>query len=142
MLFNASIWPRVVRDTLQAGGGDDVVIGTEYEPEKAQGLRENRFEGGGTERSTTCGMMICGDAQADRRAKWISCAGRHLIAMARPALELVASHPRTGAIVICDNTEQHRSGLRGLFRPFSSMIRPMIPDHDAALDGWARLMVR
>jgi predicted O-methyltransferase YrrM len=55
------------------------------------------------------------------------------IAMARPALELIALHLRHGAVVICDNTEQHRleysayfdflthpaNGFRTMTLPFS-----------------------
>jgi predicted O-methyltransferase YrrM len=37
------------------------------------------------------------------------------IAMARPALELVAPHLRTGAVVICDNTELHRGDYADYF---------------------------
>src|SRR5450631_3743660 len=37
------------------------------------------------------------------------------IAMARPALELVAPHLRPGAIVVCDNTEQYRSAYADYF---------------------------
>src|SRR5580658_9471544 len=37
------------------------------------------------------------------------------IAMARPALELVAPHLRPGAIVICDNTEKYRSAYADYF---------------------------
>jgi predicted O-methyltransferase YrrM len=37
------------------------------------------------------------------------------IAMARPALELVAPHLRAGAIVVCDNTQRHRSEYADYF---------------------------
>jgi predicted O-methyltransferase YrrM len=37
------------------------------------------------------------------------------IAMARPALEMVTPYLRPGAIVICDNTEQHRSAYADYF---------------------------
>ena len=37
------------------------------------------------------------------------------IAMARPALELIAPHLRPGAIVVCDNTEQHRNEYADYF---------------------------
>ena len=37
------------------------------------------------------------------------------IAMARPALELVAPHLKRGAIVICDNTEQYRADYADYF---------------------------
>ena len=35
--------------------------------------------------------------------------------MARPALELVAPHLRTGAIVVCDNTADARNDYRDYF---------------------------
>jgi predicted O-methyltransferase YrrM len=35
--------------------------------------------------------------------------------MARPALELVTPHLRSGAIVVCDNTEQYRSEYADYF---------------------------
>ena len=37
------------------------------------------------------------------------------IAMARPALELVTAHLRLGGIVVCDNTERHRSEYADYF---------------------------
>ena len=37
------------------------------------------------------------------------------IAMARPALELVTPDLKPGAIVVCDNTEQHRSEYADYF---------------------------
>ena len=37
------------------------------------------------------------------------------IAMARPALELVAPHLRPGAIVLCDNTKQYRNEYADYF---------------------------
>jgi predicted O-methyltransferase YrrM len=37
------------------------------------------------------------------------------IAMARPALELVAPHLKAGAVVVCDNTELHRSAYADCF---------------------------
>ena len=37
------------------------------------------------------------------------------IAMARPALELVTPHLRPGAIVVCDNTAEHRDAYAAYF---------------------------
>ena len=37
------------------------------------------------------------------------------VPMARPALELVAPHLKRGAIVVCDNTEQHRGAYADYF---------------------------
>lgn len=103
-----------VRDNLRAGGGDGVVIGTEYEPEKAKAARKHFEEAGlsrfidlreGDLRETL--KQIDGPVDFMLVDIWI--------AMARPALELVASHLRSGAIVICDNTEQHRSDYADYF---------------------------
>jgi predicted O-methyltransferase YrrM len=103
-----------VRDNLRAGGGDGVVIGTEYEPEKAKAARKHFEEAGlsrfidlreGDLRETL--KQIDGPVDFMLVDIWI--------AMARPALELVASHLRSGAIVICDNTEQYRSDYADYF---------------------------
>ncbi|HEX9522418.1 MAG TPA: class I SAM-dependent methyltransferase, partial [Reyranella sp.] len=97
-----------VRDNARAAGGDGVVIGTEYEPEKARAARANFEEAGltrfidlreGDLRETL--KQIDGPVDFVLMDIWI--------AMARPALELVAPHLRPGAIVVCDNTEQYRS---------------------------------
>jgi predicted O-methyltransferase YrrM len=37
------------------------------------------------------------------------------VTLARPALEIVAPRLRPGAIVICDNTQRHRSEYAGYF---------------------------
>jgi predicted O-methyltransferase YrrM len=103
-----------VRDNVRAGGGDGVVIGTEYEPEKAQAAREYFADAGlsrfidlrqGDLRETL--KQIDGPVDFMLVDIWI--------AMARAALQLVASHLRPGAIVICDNTAQHRSEYADYF---------------------------
>jgi predicted O-methyltransferase YrrM len=103
-----------VRDNVLAAGGDGVVIGTEYEPEKALVARSN-FEAAGLSRFID---LREGDLRETlRRIEgpvdfvlvdiWI--------AMARPALELVTPHLRPGAIVVCDNTAQHRDAYADYF---------------------------
>jgi predicted O-methyltransferase YrrM len=103
-----------VRDNVLASGGDGVVIGTEYEPEKALVARSN-FEAAGLSRFID---LREGDLRETLRQIegpvdfvlvdiWI--------AMARPALELVAPHLRPGAIVVCDNTAQHRDAYADYF---------------------------
>jgi predicted O-methyltransferase YrrM len=103
-----------VRDNLRAGGGEGIVIGTEYEPAKAKAARQHFAEAGlsryidlreGDLRETLKQI----DAPVDFVLVdiWIS--------MARPALEMVAPRLRPGAIVICDNTEQHRSDYADYF---------------------------
>lgn len=97
-----------VRDNVRATGGDGVVIGTEYEPTKAAAARAHFVEAGlsrfidlreGDLRETL--RHIEGPVDFMLVDIWI--------AMARPALELVAPHLRPGALVVCDNTERHRA---------------------------------
>jgi predicted O-methyltransferase YrrM len=103
-----------VRDNVRASGGDGVVIGTEYEPAKANAARAHFAEAGlahfidlreGDLRQTL--KKIDGPVDFVLMDIWI--------AMARPALELVAPHLRPGAIVVCDNTDQYRSAYADYF---------------------------
>jgi len=103
-----------VRDNVRLAGGGGVVIGTEYEPDKASAARAHFEEAGlgnfidlreGDLRETL--KQIDGPVDFVLMDVWI--------AMARPALELVARHLRAGAIVICDNTEQHRGDYADYF---------------------------
>jgi predicted O-methyltransferase YrrM len=103
-----------VRDNVEVGGGDGVVIGTEYEPGKAAAARAH-FEQAGL------GRFI------DLREGDLRQTLRHIdgpvdfvlmdiwIVMARPALELVTPHLRPGAVVIADNTAQYRSEYADYF---------------------------
>src|SRR5712671_1001733 len=97
-----------VRDNVRTVGGSGVVIGTEYEREKARAARAHFNEAGlssfidlreGDLRETL--RQIEGPVDFMLVDIWIP--------MARPALELVAPHLRLGAIVVCDNTGQHRA---------------------------------
>jgi predicted O-methyltransferase YrrM len=103
-----------VRDNVHAGGGDGVVVGTEYEPSKASAARAH-FEQAGLSRFID---LREGDLRQTLRQIdgpvdfmlvdiWIT--------MARPALELVTPHLRPGAIVISDNTERHRGEYADYF---------------------------
>jgi predicted O-methyltransferase YrrM len=97
-----------VRDNVRASGGSGVVVATEYEPAKARAARVH-FEQAelgrfidlreGDLRETL--RRIDGPVDFLLMDIWV--------AMARPALELVAPHLRAGAIVVCDNTRQYRS---------------------------------
>jgi predicted O-methyltransferase YrrM len=92
-----------VRDNVRAGGGNGVVIGTEYEPEKARAARAHFDEAG---LSSFIDLREGDLREALRQIEgpidfmlvdvWIP--------MARPALELVAPHLRPRAVVTCDNT--------------------------------------
>jgi predicted O-methyltransferase YrrM len=97
-----------VRDNVRAAGGDGLVIGTEYEPAKAHAARAHFAQADlsrfielreGDLRETL--KQIDGPVDFMLVDIWI--------AMARPALELIAPHLRSGAIVVCDNTQQYRS---------------------------------
>jgi len=103
-----------LRDNLGAAGGEGVVIGTEHEPEKARAARAHFQEAG----LTRFIDLRQGDLRETLRQIdepvdftlvdiWIP--------MARPALELIAPHLRRGAIVVCDNTEQHRVAYADYF---------------------------
>ena len=103
-----------VRDNLRAEAGEGIVIGTEYEPGKAKAARGHFAEAGlaryidlreGDLRETL--RQIDGPVDFVLVDIWI--------AMARPALELVAPRLRPGAIVVCDNTEMHRSDYADYF---------------------------
>jgi predicted O-methyltransferase YrrM len=92
-----------VRDNVRAGGGNGIVIGTEYEPEKVRAARMHFSEAGlssfidlreGDLRETL--RQIEGPVDFMLVDIWIP--------MARPALELVAPHLRPRAVVTCDNT--------------------------------------
>ena len=103
-----------VRDNVRAAGGDGVVIGTEYEPNKASAARAH-FEQAGLSRFIEL-------REGDLRETLLQIDGPVdfmlvdiWIAMARPALELVTPHLRPGAIVVCDNTERYRGEYADYF---------------------------
>jgi predicted O-methyltransferase YrrM len=98
-----------VRDN---GGG--IVIGTEYEPEKAKAARANFAEAGVSE--------FIDLREGDLRQTLANVGGPidfMLVdiwtPMARPALELVAPFLRDGAVIICDNTTQFPEAYRDYF---------------------------
>jgi predicted O-methyltransferase YrrM len=103
-----------VRDNVRAGGGNGVVIGTEYEANKASAARAH-FEQAGLSRFIDLRegdlrrtlRQIDGPVDFMLMDIWIT--------MARPALELVTPHLRPGAIVIADNTAQYRSEYADYF---------------------------
>ena len=103
-----------VRDNIRASGGDGIVIGTEYEPEKAKAARTHFAEAGlsglinlleGDLRQTL--PQIDGSVDFVLIDIWIS--------MARSAVEIVAPLLRPGAIVVCDNTAQSRADYSDYF---------------------------
>jgi len=103
-----------VRDNIRASGGTGVVIGTEYEPEKARVARA-QFARAGLESLIE---LREGDLRETLRriegpVDFMLC--DIWVPMARPALELVAPHLRPGAMVVCDNTHDHRAAYADYF---------------------------
>lgn len=103
-----------LRDNAKQDGGAGVVIGTEHEPEKAKAARAHFAEAGlsdwvelreGDLRQTL--KDLGGPVDFVLIDVWIE--------MARPALALVASALRPGAIIVCDNTSQFREAYRDYF---------------------------
>jgi predicted O-methyltransferase YrrM len=103
-----------VRDNIDVAGGDGVVIGTEYEPKKADAARAH-FERAGLSR-----FIDLREGDLRETLKQINGPVDFLlvdiwIALARPALELVTPYLKLGATVVCDNTEQYRSDYADYF---------------------------
>ncbi len=103
-----------VRDNVRGAAGEGLVIGTEYEPEKAKAARANFAEAGladfielreGDLRETL--VDIGGAVDFVLMDIWTP--------LVRPALELIAPSLREGAVIICDNTTQAREGYRDYF---------------------------
>jgi predicted O-methyltransferase YrrM len=103
-----------VRDNVHAAGGKGMVVGTEYEPMKAHAAREHFTAAGlssfvdlreGDLRETL--KQIEGPVDFVLVDIWVT--------LARPALEMVAPRLRPGAIVVCDNTQRHRSEYADYF---------------------------
>jgi predicted O-methyltransferase YrrM len=102
-----------VRDNAGRDGGA-VVIGTEYEPEKAKAARANFAKAGLSE--------FIELREGDLRETLVNLSGPidfMLVdiwtPMACPALALVAPLLRDGAVVICDNTTQFREAYSDYF---------------------------
>jgi predicted O-methyltransferase YrrM len=90
------------------------VIGTEYEPEKARAARVN-FEEAGLGR-----FIDLREGDLRETLRQIDDPVDFMLVdiwfpMSRPALELVTPHLRPRAIVVCDNTEQHRDAYGDYF---------------------------
>jgi predicted O-methyltransferase YrrM len=103
-----------VRDNVDVAGGDGVVIGTEYEPKKANAARVH-FERAGLSR-----FIDLREGDLRETLKQINGPVDFMlvdiwITLARPALELVTPYLKLGATVVCDITEQHRSDYADYF---------------------------
>jgi predicted O-methyltransferase YrrM len=122
-----------VRDNVRAGGGSGVVIGTEYEPEKAAAARKH-FDAAGLSRFIDLreGDLRETLKQIDGPVDFVLV--DIWIAMARPALELVSPHLRAGAIVVCDNTQQHRTAYADYFAFIAKGFRTVTLPFDGGLE--------
>lgn len=103
-----------VRDNLAESGGQGLVIGTEYEPQKVAAARMH-FEQAGLSQYIEL-------RQGDLRETLPEVEGPIdfllvdiWVSMACPALKLVAPQLRAGAVVICDNTDIHRRDYADYF---------------------------
>jgi predicted O-methyltransferase YrrM len=103
-----------VRDNIEASGGQGVVIGTEYEPQKVAAARAH-FEQAGLSRYIDLREGDLRETLRDIEGPIDFLLVDIWISMARPALELVAPHLGSGAIVVCDNTEVYRSEYSDYF---------------------------
>jgi predicted O-methyltransferase YrrM len=123
-----------VRDNVAATGGNGVVIGTEYEPQKASAARAHFDQAGlsryidlreGNLRETL--RQIEGPVDFMLMDIWIH--------MVRPALDLVTPYLRRRAIVVCDNTERYRDDYADYFAFIASHgFRTMTLPFDGGLE--------
>jgi predicted O-methyltransferase YrrM len=127
---------------LRGSGQSGVVIGTEYEPEKAEMARGHFAEAGLAD--------LIDLREGDLRETLVDVEGPVDFVlidiwtpMARPALSLIAPHLREGAVIICDNTQQFReayseyfdfvrdprNGLRTMTLPFEGGLEFTVRAH-------------
>ena len=100
-----------VRDNLRRDGGEGIVIGTEYEPKKAEAARAHFAEAG------LSGFIQLREGDLRQTLVEVGAPVDFMLIdiwtpMARPALELVAPYLRDGAVVIADNTSQFHDAYR------------------------------
>jgi predicted O-methyltransferase YrrM len=103
-----------VRDNLRLDGGEGIVIGTEYEPKKAEAARVHFAEAG------LSGFIELREGDLRQTLMKVGAPVDFMLIdiwtpMARPALELVAPYLRDGAVVIADNTSQFPDAYRDYF---------------------------
>lgn len=116
-------------DAVRANGGG-LVIGTEYEADKARVARANFAEAGLSD------FIDLREGDLRQTLKTIEAPIDFMLMdiwteMARPAIELVAPHMRVGAVVIADNVRAFRDAYRDYFdyiedpaNKFSSLTLP------------------
>jgi predicted O-methyltransferase YrrM len=103
-----------VRDNVRDDAEKGIVIGTEYEPEKAKAARANFAEAGLSD------LIDLREGDLRETLANVSAPIDFMLIdiwtpMARPALELIAPRLRPGAVVICDNTAQFPDAYRDYF---------------------------
>src|SRR5258705_3627792 len=103
-----------LRGTSSGGGGEGIVIGTEYEPKKAEAARAHFAEAG------LSGFIQLREGDLRQTLVEVGAPVDFMLIdiwtpMARPALELVAPYLRDGAVVIADNTSQFPDAYRDYF---------------------------
>jgi predicted O-methyltransferase YrrM len=103
-----------LRDNIRATGDGGVVIATEYEPAKAHAAR-SLFADAGLHHLIDLLEGDLGETLKTIEGPIDFVLVDIWIAMARPALELLAPHMRTGTVVVCDNTERYREAYADYF---------------------------
>jgi predicted O-methyltransferase YrrM len=123
-----------VRDNIRAAGGNGVVIGTEYEPDKACAARAN-FGRAGLERFIDLREGDLRETLREIEAPVDFMLVDIWIGMAQPALELVTPYLKPGAIVVCDNTRQYRNEYADYFASLEANgFRTMTLPFDGGLE--------
>jgi predicted O-methyltransferase YrrM len=127
-------------DTKPEGDGRPLVIGTEYEPQKASIARSHFVEAGLSD--------LVDLREGDLRDTLVDVRGPidfMLIdiwtPMARPALALIAPHLRDGGVVVCDNTAQFREAYDEYFQ-FVHDPRNMLKTITLPFEGGLEFTVR
>jgi predicted O-methyltransferase YrrM len=103
-----------VRDNARADGGEAVVIGTEYEPQKARAARANFVEAG------LADYIDLREGDLRETLSYVDDPIDFMLIdiwtpMSRPALSQIAPKLRPGAVVISDNTAQFREAYKDYF---------------------------
>jgi predicted O-methyltransferase YrrM len=113
-IFLAAAVRDNARDNVRRDGGEGIVIGTEYEPKKAEAARAHFAEAG------LSGFIELREGDLRQTLVEVGAPVDFMLIdiwtpMAGPALELVAPYLRDGAVVIADNTSQFPDAYRDYF---------------------------
>jgi predicted O-methyltransferase YrrM len=130
-----------LRENARAQPGKYIVIGTEYEPRKAAAARKHFEEAG------LAGFVDLREGDLLETLVDVGSPVDFMLIdiwtrMARPAIELVAPCLRTGAVVICDNTQTYRAEYEDYFafitdpsNGFSTMTLPFAGGLEMSVRG-------